>query len=213
MGRYDVVPVTMEEAASRAAKNSGLDDGAFRRGDGSIYEGNGMNDGRVRDAYNQIAQERAKAAQGNMVSDLDQQKEGMIQKYDNTSRRQLAENMSGIKRSANQRGLLYSGMRQGQESGAQSEAASSAAGYRAALNASMDKAKEDIMAGRANMGMDQYQQEVNAAGDAYQAALEKRRQSGGILSSIGGALGTVGGFLAGGPVGALAGGMAGKAVF
>lgn len=213
MGRYDIVNATIEEAADRAASNHGLDSGAFRRGKGSIYEGSGWNDGRVKEAWDQIQAERAQGAQKNMVTDLNQQKEGMINQNADSSRGQLAQNMAGIKQSANSRGLLYSGIKQGQEAGAQSEAASNQAGYRAALNASTDKSTEDIMAGKATMGLDQYQQDVTNAGNAYQQALEKRKQSGGILGAIGGAIGAGAGLLMGGPGGAAVGAQAGKALF
>lgn len=212
MGRYDIVNATIEEAADRAAANHGLDGGAFRRGKGSIYEGSGWNDGRVKEAWDQIQSERAQSAQKNMVTDLNQQKEGMINQNDDSSRGKLAQNMAGIKQSANSRGLLYSGLHQGEQMGAQSEAAGAQAGYRSALNASTDKATQDIMAGKANMGMDQYQQDVTNAGNAYQQALEKRKQSSGLLSSIGSAVGAVGGFMVGGPPGAMVGSKVGGAL-
>jgi hypothetical protein len=103
----------------------------------------------------------------------------------NAARDQLNETTKTIRASANQRGLLYSGMRQGQEAGARGRMASILAQQRAEIN----KEAEDLAAAKdataANVGLAGYDNAIKRADDAYNLASQNEIARRKALAQIG----------------------------
>lgn len=110
-------------------------------------------------------------------------------------RRKLAEEMSGIKRGAQRRGLLYSGMRQGAEAGAQAGSASRLAQARVDINRNVGNMVQDAKNKVIQGGLD-LQAGQQAMEDAiYSQALSNYQSKVGAGSAIGGGLGMAAGAL------------------
>jgi hypothetical protein len=127
-------------------------------------------------------------------------------------RRRLAEEMTGINRSMNRRGLLYSGMNEGAQRKAQSQSAGMLGQARQDINKSFQDQAEQMRDNAIGTGMG-IQQNLQAAADlAYRQAVASMMQRRGTMSAIGGAVGTGLGMYMAGPYGAAAGGQLGQAV-
>lgn len=110
-------------------------------------------------------------------------------------RRKLAEEMSGIKRGASRRGLLYSGMRQGAEAGAQAGSAGRLAQARVDINRNVGNLVQDAKNKVIQGGLD-LQAGQQAMEDAiYSQALSNYQSKVGAGSAIGGGLGMAAGAL------------------
>jgi hypothetical protein len=127
-------------------------------------------------------------------------------------RRRLAEEMTGINRSMNRRGLLYSGMNEGAQRKAQSQSAGMLGQARQDINKSFQDQAEQMRDNAIGTGMG-IQQNLQAASDmAYRQAVASMMQRRGAIGAIGGAVGTGVGMYLGGPMGAAAGGQLGGMV-
>ena len=141
--------------------------------------------------------QQAQQKQATEMSALQNQKGNLINQYGDSARRGLAHDLAGVRSSANSRGLLYSGLRQGAEQNMRGQAAGQMANYRAQVNnATADKidgySNQQAQRGVAKYGMDNAQ---NIS--TYQDALGQRGQRQKQAGQIGGALGMAGGMLAG----------------
>lgn len=125
------------------------------------------------------------------------------------SRRALAGQISGIRTSANSRGLLYSGLRQGSESQARGDMSAGLAAKRAQINEhtnaqadAYDTMAQQGNADQQNMIMDEAKRRQGNADEVYNQALARRSGKQAITNSA---------FQAGGQIaGAAAGGFAGR---
>lgn len=124
------------------------------------------------------------------------------QQAEDTSRRGLAESMSGIKQGASQRGLLYSGLRSGAEANAASGAQSDLAAQRAEINQNLENTAQGMEQGALQSGMQRYGTQLQQSSDTYQQALQKMKDQQAQQAGIMGAAGSVGGMLLGGMPGA-----------
>lgn len=116
-------------------------------------------------------------------------------------RRQLAESLAGTKRSAQQRGLLHSGLRQADEASAFNQMAAQQAQAAAKAQASYRDKMAQYRGEQVNRGLDEYQLAQQRAASDYNAALQKRRlaqQQQSSAQSTGAAVGGVLGGIAGG---------------
>lgn len=109
-----------------------------------------------------------------------------------TSRRDLAGQLSGIKSNANSRGLLYSGLRAGAESSAAGQAASQLAAQKAAINSRLEgtaKALDQAALGgqMGYQGLMSQQQDIQQANELAQK--QARSSALGGLFSAGGSIG------------------------
>lgn len=110
--------------------------------------------------------------------------EEMMNPQMDSAKRQLAENIHGVKTAANQRGLLYSGIRQGQESNARGVASSAMAGARANANAQTQAQADayDKIAAEGNIAnqekiMSEAKQKQADSNNNYALALQARQQN------------------------------------
>lgn len=119
------------------------------------------------------------------------------QQAEDKSRRGLAEQISGIKQGASQRGLLYSGLRSGAESNAASGAQSDLAAQRAQINQNLEDTAQGMEQGALQSGMQRYGNQLQESSDTYQQALQRMKDQQSQQSGILGAAGSVGGMLLG----------------
>lgn len=119
------------------------------------------------------------------------------QEYGSDARRQLAENLTQIRRGAAQRGLSNSGIRAGAEQEVKSQTAGQLADYTARVNQAAADKLSGLSQERANIGLQKYQMAADQSAQAYQQALAKNAQQRSMASNIGGALGSLGGAVAG----------------
>ena len=98
-----------------------------------------------------------------------------------SAKAKLANTMSGIDSSANSRGLLYSGLKQGAEANAAGGYASDLAATKANINQNAESAAEGMENAAVGQGLNQQQimQQQNDA--AYQQALAAQQQKFGML--------------------------------
>lgn len=122
-----------------------------------------------------------KARQANMAGDA--------------SRRDLASKMAGVKASANQRGLLYSGLRQAGEGTAAAQSAADLARQTASTNAGLDEKARALESTAVTGSYNNLNQQQNMAGDALKIALEDRQARSGAMAGLGKELGSLGGGL------------------
>lgn len=110
--------------------------------------------------------------------------EEMMNPQLDAAKRQLAGNINDVKTSSNQRGLLYSGIRQGQEADARGAAASQVASARANINSKTQAQADayDALAREGNIAnqdkiMSQAKEKQNEADQQYAMALQNRQQN------------------------------------
>jgi hypothetical protein len=124
----------------------------------------------------------------------------MMDSASDDARRGLSSQMTGIKKAANQRGLLYSGLRAGSEAQAAGEASSGLAQERARINEQTQGQADayDRMAAQGNlahqeMGLQDAQRKQKGQDDAYQQAIARRRGDATAMQAGMQAAGQVGG--------------------
>lgn len=109
------------------------------------------------------------------------------------SRRNLAQSMSGIDQAANQRGLLYSGLRAGSQAGARAQEAQNLSQQKANIYDQTNQQAEQLDTGAINAGYQQQTAQQKASDDAYQAALAKMQSGQGVTNALLNAGGAVAG--------------------
>lgn len=114
---------------------------------------------------------------------------------DDSIRQQMAQQMSGVNQSMNRRGLLHSGLRQGQQMDVQAAGAGEMARNRSNINQETNARANQMDMDIAQQGLSNQQTAQDAANSAYDIALKKRagnQQAGqGVFGLLGGALGKV----------------------
>lgn len=125
---------------------------------------------------------------------LPQMKNDQYESAANAGHAALDDTTRTIRASANQRGLLYSGLRQGQEAGARQRMASTLASQRAEINReaeSLANSKDEVVG---NVGLAGYDAAQKRAEDAYnlnlQNEINRRRGMAQIGEGVGYGLGT-----------------------
>lgn len=133
---------------------------------------------------------------------LDNQRGQMLSQYESGARQNLAKSLADNRTGANNRGLLYSGIKQGSDADAYGSVASQMANYTGQVNNSQDDQLDQYKGQQAIRGLDRYQLASDAASSDYRTALQRRQtalqqqaQNQGSWASIGGAIGSVGGLL------------------
>jgi len=136
----------------------------------------------------------AQTEQQRQQSLLDQQKQGMIADYESTARQSLADKMAGTTRDAASRGMLYSGLYQGQQAQNQAGAAGASADYRQKVNAAQQGQMADLQQQAVNFGLQEQQTAQDRYNSEYRRALAKRQQEQQTAQQLGGAAGGLLGF-------------------
>lgn len=108
---------------------------------------------------------------------------------------QMRENDDTIAKSSNQRGLLFSGLRQGAQASSRASIASTLAKQRAEINQEAEDLARSYESASANIGLasfgDALKRSESALNDSLQRAIERRRAISEIGSGIGYGLGTL----------------------
>lgn len=124
---------------------------------------------------------------------LNQTRGEMYDQAADVGRRGLAQQMAGVNKQANQRGLLYSGLKQGAQ-------AQKAAGYAGNLSRAQqniydatENQAQELEQGAINADIQQAMAERSATDAAYNAALQARNNRNGLLGSLFSAGGTIAG--------------------
>lgn len=174
---------------------------------------------RIRDARDSQAASKTKqvadqqkALYGDFKRNLSQNKNQAFGLIAGQERNRLNQEMKQNAQSFNQRGLLYSGLKQGTDARSQVQSATNLTQARQGINQQFDTQLEDIRAKRIQTGFDMQANQQMIADMAYQRALEsmaaKKSALGNVLG-IGG--GVAGGVLSGGnPMGVMAGASSGQ---
>lgn len=107
----------------------------------------------------------------------------------------LKENLGLIKRGSNQRGLLFSGLRQGAEGNARASMAALLANQRAQINTDANALADTYDNQAATLGLANYGDSVKRSEDAFrrsqEAAEERRRMISELSSGVGYGLGSI----------------------
>jgi hypothetical protein len=127
--------------------------------------------------------EESLAKQRDSVINEAKQFRGGLQEYKNsrygdvanTARDQLDQTLRQIRRNANARGLLFSGMRTGAEANARTKMASMLAQQRAEINKESDDLAQSKDTVAANIGLSGYENAIKRASDLYE--LESTNQA------------------------------------
>jgi hypothetical protein len=145
--------------------------------------------------------EQYRASQAETARKFRSDMPGVANEQENTikenSRRGLAADLSGVRGSFSQRGLLYSGLRRAAEADQGAESAAGAAAQRANVNQKLQGQAQSLDQNAISSGLElqrQRQQKADAEYDAEMAAYQGRQQA---LMGLGGSLGTVAGSLLG----------------
>lgn len=160
--------------------------------------------GGSQDAYQPTAEERQRGQQMGQLEDTRKQLSGNAQQYrqnlgatqnkqfeqsTDPARTQLARRMSDIDSSANSRGLLYSGLKQGAQADANAGYASGLAQNRTQINADTNNRADQMDQAAISAGLDQQQLQQSIYDDQYQRDLKARDARMGVLNKLGGAVG------------------------
>lgn len=103
-------------------------------------------------------------------------KQGQQAMVGDSGRRDLAERMAGIKAGANSRGLLYSGLRAGEEAGAQSDLASNLSSAQRDINVGAEEQARGLDEQAAKSGIAVQQAEQERQNKIYQQAMSNQQQ-------------------------------------
>ncbi len=123
---------------------------------------------------------------------IEQQKQGMMNDYGRSSRQGLADRIAGVKRSANARGLLYSGLNLGQQAKTRSDAAAGMADNVQQLNADQQNKLANMNQQQVQFGLQKQQIDQDKANAEYRRAFARRQQELQTAQQLGG---TAGGLL------------------
>ena len=120
------------------------------------------------------------------------------------ARRNLAQSMAGVKQNYNNRGLLYSGLKQGQEASNYAQTAAGLSQARAGINQGSEQSARDMeqraLAGEFKSAEDMQAQQaiqMERQNELYNEALKNVMERLQMFGAIGGAAGAVGGGLMG----------------
>lgn len=163
-------------------------------------KGNAALEGETQNIYNQSigdAEATEKAAQEAEQRKLDvaNSKNAMMNQAGDSARTQLAQKLGQVRSSANSRGLLYSGLRQGAEGGARAQSAGALAGKRSEINNASDEQMTGLTNQAAQQGIQTYGNQIKNNAQDYQDALARYKQKSGALGALGQGLGALGGAL------------------
>lgn len=133
--------------------------------------------------------------------DLDQQnaikdqQTAQRSQFEDNSRQGLAQSMAGIRKSSSNRGLLYSGLRQGAEQGAKAEQGAQSAQNQSQVNQWGDQAMSNWRQNRTDTGLNQTIQAGQQKMNDYNSAMGQYKQKKDMFGSIGSAIGNAAGAL------------------
>lgn len=140
-------------------------------------------------------QATAKAQADDRAAQVGQQQNNVTNQYSDSARKQLAQGIAGTRSAASSRGLLYSGLRQGDEAAQRAQAASGMAANQTQTNQSGEQQISDWNNQMGQQGMDRTQLEMQKNAAAYKDALAKRGQTqaaiGSAASGVGSVLGAI----------------------
>lgn len=132
------------------------------------------------------AAQKAREEQARVVA---QQKQDMINLHGEQSRDTFNKTLGENKKSAQSRGLLYSGIKQGADYGAAGNQASDEAGYAQRVNQSSEGQLNDLKNQSAQAGLQSYGNDIQHEQTLYNDALERKKSN--PAGAIGSALGNV----------------------
>jgi hypothetical protein len=135
------------------------------------------------------ARKQMQAQAKNYRANMGQAREGMYNLAEGQGRQALAQRMGQITQQANQRGLLYSGLRQGAQAGAQGEIAGQLANERARINQATEARAQEMENAAIGVGLQARNQAIQAQDDAYNLALQKKKQEMDLAKGLGGVAG------------------------
>ncbi len=119
--------------------------------------------------------------------------QNLYNQAENSGRLGLAQKMAGIKASANSRGLLYSGLKQGQEATAGGENAANLARQRAGINEQSQAISNRMNQSAIQSGLEMQGAQQQMADQNYQTQLgqaqQKQQAAKGLISGFGRMLG------------------------
>jgi len=140
---------------------------------------------KIKAAQEQTADAFAKSAPG--------LKESTFQGVAGQERRRLAGELSGIRGGASSRGLLYSGLRQGQEAGARANSESGLAAQRQGINQTIDEQAQRLKEAPIKTGLNLAQVESDISNQAMSRAIENMQSRQAAMAGLGSALGQAAG--------------------
>lgn len=111
------------------------------------------------------------------------------------ARNQLAQRLGGVRAGANQRGALYGGFRQGMEAKQRAASAGELGKNVSDINTKFEEIYDKDQQGLIGNQVNQYRDAVNKSQMEYKKALSDYKNRSGTASSIGSAIGTIGGAL------------------
>lgn len=109
------------------------------------------------------------------------------------AQRNIASQQRDIRRGANSRGFLYSGLRTSDEARSAGNISSEAAGQKAKSSTELQKMSSDLTNQASQMAQQRYQGDVTTAKQAYDVALQQYQDRMSNVSKFYGAVGAVGG--------------------
>lgn len=109
------------------------------------------------------------------------------------SRRDLSARLADVTTAANQRGLLYSGLKQGAEQDERASAASDLAGTTSDINRTAEEQSRQMTQQDIQAGMGLRNALNQRAQNVYNLSQEQEAQRGGLLKGLGGSVGTIAG--------------------
>lgn len=153
----------------------------------------GQNDtrlGKMRDMQQKAAADFEKNQQGYVGKQTDLAAD--------STRQALANRMAGIKAAASGRGLLYSGLRAGEESNARAQASSGMSQQRANINQGAEEMKQNLQNQAVDTGTAINQMQQQREMQKYNLAQQQAGQRGGLLKGLLGGAGSIAGAMSGG---------------
>lgn len=109
------------------------------------------------------------------------------------SRRQLAQKLSGVKTGANQRGLLYSGINQGNQAKARATSAGELGKKIGDVNAQFESMYDQNQSGLISNQMNEYRNATNESLKNYKKSMADYQSRAGTGAQVGSAIGAIGG--------------------
>ena len=105
----------------------------------------------------------------------------------------VADQQNDIRKSANSRGLLYSGLRSGAESRMRGDMASQTAQKKSKVSTELNAMREDLNNQAAKMAQQNYANDLQISSEVYDLALNASKDRAANMNAIGGAVGSVAG--------------------
>lgn len=135
----------------------------------------------------------AKAQADQRGAQVGQQQNNVTNQYADSARKQLAQGIAGTRANASSRGLLYSGLRQGDESAQRAQAASGIAANQTQTNQGGEQQLSDWNNQMGQQGMDRTQLQMQKNAAEYKDALAKRGQQQAAIGSAAQGIGSLAG--------------------